>query len=586
MSLALTAGGGIYAMLQGSKGSHAQGLATQSMRDAMTADMMHDGIRAVVMQVMVNLSRAQKGEIDRAAKELAGKIATLQEAYADLATLEIDSELAARVRAAQPVVEAYIAAAQAVIDAALAGPQWAAAALPAFEQAFTAFEAAFADLADAIETESNLTYQEVGAMNAMLMNVLIAVSVTAGIILAYGNWKAARHILVPITRMRATLGEAAKGDFSIRIGRITRDDDIGAIARDIDAVIDQVDRQIEALNRIRNDSGSVIATLSEGLRALADGDLTRRIDTPFAADYEGLRDDYNGALLRLSALVADVVATTQGISDLTARMNRSSDDLAQRTETQAATLEQTAAALEELTSSVRSAAEGAREVEAVMGEARLKVEESGRIVSGAVEAMNQIERSSQQIAQIIGVIDDIAFQTNLLALNAGVEAARAGEAGRGFAVVASEVRALAQRSSQAAKEIKTLIQNSTDQIHRGVEQVNLTGTALGTVVDQVGRVAGLVSGIATGTIEQAQGLTEINTGVAQLDRVTQTNAAMVVDAGTTTQALERQATGLAGAVGRFRVGAGRQLEPLPLADLQVSDTARTETTREAARDAA
>ncbi len=365
-------------------------------------------------------------------------MATLRAAFAELQKGGLPGDLDARIAASEAVVNTYIKTATAVVEAAVAGPQWAAASLPDFEQAFVAFEATFADLAETIELESYRTYETVHGTNMMLMKVLIAVSVTAGIILAYGNWKSARHILVPITRMRATLGDAAKGDFSIRIGRITRDDDIGAIARDIDAVIEQVDRQIQALNQTRSESGHVIANLSEGLRALADGDLTRRIDTPFAADYEGLRDDYNGALVRLSALVADVVATTHGISDLTARMNRSSDDLSQRTETQAATLEETAAALEELTSSVRSAAEGAREVEAVMGEARLKVEESGRIVGGAVEAMNQIERSSQQIAQIIGVIDDIAFQTNLLALNAGVEAARAGEAGRGFAVVASE----------------------------------------------------------------------------------------------------------------------------------------------------
>lgn len=556
LSLAVTAGGGIYAMWSGSQGSHQQELATRAMRDTMTADMMHDGIRAVAMQVMVSLSRAQAGEVARAQEELEEKSATLLAAFDDLERTGLPADLSARIREMRPVVDAYIGAARGLVEAALAGPQWASATLPAFETAFEEFEVAFADLADAIEAESARTFQEVSSLNRTLMLVLIAVSVTAGIVLAYGNWKSARHILMPITRMRAALARAAEGDFSIRIGAITRDDDIGAIAKDIDRVTEEVERQMVVLDRVKAQGEAVIAGLTGGLRALAEGDLTRRIDTAFAPEYEGLRADFNMAVDRLSALISEVVATTQGITDLTVRMNRSSDDLSQRTETQAATLEETAAALEELTSSVRSAADSAREVETAMTEARRGVEDSGRIVGGAVEAMNQIERSSQQIAQIIGVIDDIAFQTNLLALNAGVEAARAGEAGRGFAVVASEVRALAQRSSQAAKEIKTLIQNSTEQIHRGVEQVNLTGTALSQVIDEVARVSVLVSGIANGTIEQAQGLTEINSGVAQLDRVTQTNAAMVVEAGTTTQALERQAGGMASVVARFRVAAG------------------------------
>ncbi len=215
---------------------------------------------------------------------------------------------------------------------------------------------------------------------------------------------------------------------------------------------------------------------------------------------------------------------------------------------------------------MRAAAETTAQVESAMGETRSGVEDSGRIVRGAVEAMGEIEASAGQITQIIGVIDDIAFQTNLLALNAGVEAARAGEAGKGFAVVASEVRALAQRSSQAAREIKSLIGNSTDQIRRGVDQVNLTGVALEKVVTGAVEMAGMVSAIASGAQEQARALSEINLGVAQLDQVTQQNAAMAEGASQTTQQMDarrRCAGGLGCAVPHRRPGASAMGGPAP-----------------------
>ncbi|KIC35150.1 methyl-accepting chemotaxis protein, partial [Leisingera sp. ANG-M7] len=228
--------------------------------------------------------------------------------------------------------------------------------------------------------------------------------------------------------------------------------------------------------------------------------------------------------------VEQVIAAAASIRNGASEISQASDDLSHRTESQAATLEQTAAALDELTASVKSAAEGARSVEATMEDAKQEARNSGEVVQSAVSAMTEIEESSNKISQIISVIDDIAFQTNLLALNAGVEAARAGEAGRGFAVVASEVRALAQRSSDAAMEIKTLISDSSGQVARGVDLVGKAGDALQSIVSQVTHISQLVSGIAEGAAEQSTGLNEINTGVTQLDQVTQQNAAMVEEA--------------------------------------------------------
>jgi methyl-accepting chemotaxis protein len=375
------------------------------------------------------------------------------------------------------------------------------------------------------------------------------------------------HIIRPIDRMRTALRAVAGGDFNVRIGAITRDDDIGAIARDIDTVTERVQTLLDEQRRQKDQAQGAIDSLGTGLRELAAGNLGHRIDQPFSADYEALRQDYNDTQARLREVIAQVIEVTGGIHRLSGDMSHASENLSTRTVAQAATLEETAAALEELTASVREAAETAARVEEAMGETRRGVEDSGRIVRGAVEAMGEIEASAGQITQIIGVIDDIAFQTNLLALNAGVEAARAGEAGKGFAVVASEVRALAQRSSQAAREIKALISNSADQIRRGVDQVNLTGTALEQVVSRAADMAHMVSTIAASAAEQSRGLSEINIGVAQLDQVTQQNAAMAEDAGHTTSQMSRQADGLAQLVSRFRVaGSGAMLPADATAD--------------------
>ena len=306
----------------------------------------------------------------------------------------------------------------------------------------------------------------------------------------------------------------------------------------------------------RAETVAIIARLSVGLKAMSTGDLRQTIDDPFGAEYDTLRQDFNETARQLRQLICQVVGSSAEIHKLSGEMQRASANLSTRTVAQAATLEETAAALEELTGSVREAADTARTVEGAMGETRTEAEESGRIVRDAITAMDAIQTSASAITQIIGVIDDIAFQTNLLALNAGVEAARAGEAGKGFAVVASEVRALAQRSSQAAREIKDLIGSSTDQILQGVDHVNRTGTALERVVERVSRMAGLVSNIAAAAAEQARGLSEINTGVAQLDQVTQQNAAMAEQAGMTTQQLNARADALADLVARFRTEAG------------------------------
>lgn len=297
---------------------------------------------------------------------------------------------------------------------------------------------------------------------------------------------------------------------------------------------------------------AAVSALGDGMSRLAKGDLTTPIKQELAEGYEQLRLDFNDTLDVLNSTIAKVVNAAVSMQGGSAGISQSAEDLSQRTESQAATLEQTAAALDELSASVTSAADGARNVEKTVADARDEAHASGQVVQSAVVAMTEIEQSSNHISQIIGVIDDIAFQTNLLALNAGVEAARAGEAGRGFAVVASEVRALAQRSSEAAMEIKNLISSSATQVGKGVELVDKAGEALQSIMDRVNHISQLVSDIARGAEEQSIGLQEINTGVIQLDQVTQQNAAMVQQATSASQSLTGDASMLTDMVSRFR----------------------------------
>lgn len=298
-------------------------------------------------------------------------------------------------------------------------------------------------------------------------------------------------------------------------------------------------------SQLRSDVATMSADLAEGLGTLRTGDFITQIVAPFPEDFEHLRNSFNDTVTHFSSFSNDLKETSEGLQHSAGEITSASQDLSRRTEKQAATLEQTSAALEELTTSIRSVAEGARSVERTVSEAKEEADKSGTVVRNAVAAMTEIETSSEHISQIIGVIDDIAFQTNLLALNAGVEAARAGEAGKGFAVVASEVRALAQRSSDAAKEIKTLISGSTQQVEKGAELVGKTGEVLNSIVDRVGYISTLVSEIANGVSEQSAGLDEINIGVSQLEQVTQKNAAMVEETSAATQLLQNDASQIA-----------------------------------------
>ncbi|MEN3794046.1 PAS domain-containing methyl-accepting chemotaxis protein [Fulvimarina sp. MAC3] len=351
--------------------------------------------------------------------------------------------------------------------------------------------------------------------------------------------------------LRLNRGEPVTGDFR-RVGKGGREIWLYASYNPVfgpsGEIIKIVKFASDVTERVR-----AVSTISGGLSLLAQNDLTCRLEEPFSPEFEPLRLDFNASLAQIGSTLNRILESSDSIRQGTEEISVAADDLSRRTETQAASLEETAAALDELTANVRKTAKDAAQASDAVASARTDAVRSGEIVGNAISAMDSIESSSRQIERIIGVIDEIAFQTNLLALNAGVEAARAGEAGRGFAVVASEVRGLAQRSAEAAKEIKTLISTSGDQVDLGVKLVKETGSALERIVQQINNVNSLVSNMANSVQEQSTGIGEVNVAVGQMDQVTQQNAAMVEETAAASRSLADETVSLNKAVGEFRV---------------------------------
>jgi methyl-accepting chemotaxis protein len=344
--------------------------------------------------------------------------------------------------------------------------------------------------------------------------------------------------------IRDIVEAAVSGDFTRRIA--------------LEGKVSSLSKVGEAVNTLSGTVAAALDDLIKMLSALAEGDLTQRIENEYHGSFGTLKNDANTMAERIGGTITDIIAAAREVTNASAEISTSTTDLSQRTEEQAASLEETSASMEEISSTVKKNAENAQQANQRATGTREVADRGGQVVAKAVEAMARIEDSSRKIADIIGVIDEIARQTNLLALNAAVEAARAGDAGRGFAVVASEVRSLAQRSSQAAKDIKDLITNSSGQVKDGVDLVNKAGASLHEIVDSIKQVAEIVSDIAAASVEQSTGIEQVNKALAQMDEVTQQNSALVEENAATAKTLEQQAKSMDSRVSFFKVGDGSE----------------------------
>jgi methyl-accepting chemotaxis protein len=404
--------------------------------------------------------------------------------------------------------------------------------------------------------------------NAVISGVII-------LVVALGIVYAASVALVrrPLNGVLSVVGRLTQGDYETPVEYVKRTDETGMLARALEqfrhdlkngvnarreqeklerAMQSEREQQMAIDNAKAEDLRHFVHQVQTGFTALARGDLTVRMNEAVAPEFEGIRENFNSSVASLEQAVDGVIVTVATIRSGLGEISVASNDLARRTEQQAASLEETIAALAEVSRGVNSTADGASKAQAIVGTARSNAERGGDIVSRAIDAMSAIQGSSEKIGNIIGVIDEIAFQTNLLALNAGVEAARAGEAGKGFAVVAQEVRELAQRSATAAREIKELISTSSAQVQSGVDLVKASGGSLAEIVAQVVSMSDTMDQIAHAAREQAASLREVTAAGDNMDKVTQQNAAMVEETTAAAQNLSHETDNLATMVQRFR----------------------------------
>ena len=406
---------------------------------------------------------------------------------------------------------------------------------------------------------------------ALLAVILIGLLCAVSTYLALG-------LARPIKALTAAMGELASGNLTLTVPGLARRDEVGAMAKAVEhfrrAGLEKVRLEEQAAAqraaserawqqaadedaRIAREREQAVGAMAHALSRLAGNDLRYRIRDEVPAGYERLRDDFNLASANLAAALDKVSDSATGIAAGTKSIASAADDLSRRTEVQAASVEETSAALTEISKAIAVTAAGTREAQAVATQARKETERTGEIVTSTVEAIGGIARSSKQVSQIIGVIDEIAFQTNLLALNAGVEAARAGEAGRGFAVVASEVRALAQRSADAAKEIKTLITSSGADVDNGVRTVTAAQEALSKIAGYVSTIEQVITRIAGQSGSQADTLREVNEAIGQLNQATQENAAMVEEATAACNTLDGETRALETLMAEFETANAR-----------------------------
>jgi methyl-accepting chemotaxis protein len=479
----------------------------------------------------------------------------------------------------RPVVATYLKQGKSAIDMADGDPASSLMFMGGAERSFASLEASAGEMVkisndirdrDIAGADAELNWRAIVLVGAILAGVVVGcvVSLIVG-----------RGIARPVVGITDAIGRMARGDFDLMLPGLRRKDEIGGIAaavealkinvvekarREAEEVTSRHDREAEvAARRLQveadvqtaaaQERAAIVDALAEGLGMLAAGDLTFRLTYDFTEAYRQIGNDFNNAIGQLQETIEAIAVSIREVASTAAEIASSTTDLSQRTEEQAASLEETSASMLGISQTVKKNTADAEQATQAAAGTRAVADRGGAVVAEAIDAMARIEESSGKISDIIGVIDEIARQTNLLALNAAVEAARAGEAGRGFAVVASEVRSLAQRSAQAAKDIKDLITSSAGEVRGGVELINRAGTTLTEIVASIGPVAAIVSEIVSASSAQSTGIDQVSAALAQMDEVTQQNSALVEQNAAAAKALEQQSRAMAERISTFRL---------------------------------
>ncbi|MGA1804696.1 methyl-accepting chemotaxis protein [Rhizobium sp. HT1-10] len=547
------------------------------LRNHMQADMMHDALRADVLASLLAADPAAHINLDEVRSDLQEHEKSFRDTISANKLLATDQTTQATLAKVEPPLLKYIDSATAMVGLAGKDEPSAMKSLPDFMKQFSALETAMEDAGDQISAVSEATAKSSADTQAFVDRFLQALLGTIALFSFSLYWLTRKTVTKPILVLSDDMRALAAGNTDVICSAVGRSDEIGAMGSAVevfrqaaiaskqldqdaqtaraqaeeDRVAARQQADEEAAQRLR----LATAGLAVGLKRLAEGDLAFQLEDPFSPDFETLRQDFNSSVKQLGDVLSAISIGIAVIDDGTREISSGANDLSKRTEQQAASLEETAAALDQITVNVSNSNKRTSEARVVATEANRSAAKSVQVVSHAEDAMRRIEASAQQISSIIGVIDEIAFQTNLLALNAGVEAARAGDAGKGFAVVAQEVRELAQRSAQAAKEIKGLIQKSTSEVEGGVKLVHDTGLSLKTIGEQIAEINLHMDAIATSAKEQATGLAEVNTAVNSMDQTTQQNAAMVEQSTAASSSLALEAAKLRQLVSRFKLEA-------------------------------